>query len=132
MNRDGDGAEPRQNVTCRGVSRSFWVLPAEITRAFARVQTPTAEESGAGRQVASDVTVSVTSMANRGRSRGAGVMSRCRVLHLEQVNPVIETPETGSVPQVESKDRLGRFLAVPAARQWRPVRKSIATHRGGA
>jgi len=82
--------------------------------------------------VASDVTVSVTSMANRGRSRGAGVMSRCRVHSSEWVTPVIETPETGSVPQVESRDRLGRFMAVPAARQWRPVRKSIATHRGGA
>ena len=54
--------------------------------------------------MASDVTVSVTSMANRGRSRGAGVMSRCRVLQLERVNPVIQSPETGSVPCVYQEE----------------------------
>ena len=67
--------------------------------------------------MASDVTVSVTSMANRGRSRGAGVMSRCRVLQLERVNPVIQSPETGSVPRVEAGLRPGGAVA----RQWQLV-----------
>ena len=49
---------------------------------------------------------------------------------------MLQTPETGSVPQVESPRKECSFIssggAVTAARQWRPVRTRINRNTGGA
>ena len=134
MSRNGDGAEPCKNAVGRWVSGSFWVLSAEITRTGVRVQTPPRGSLWTDDRWPSDVTVSTKGTANRGRSRAAGVMSRCRAPRVRSrgVSPVVETPETGSVPQVESPACVKQTGAVSAARQWRPVHARVHQARGGS
>ena len=45
---------------------------------------------------------------------------------------MIQTPETGSVPQVESPACIKQTGAVSAARQWRPVLARVHQARGGS
>jgi hypothetical protein len=87
VSRNGDGAEPRNNAVGRWVSGSFWVLSAEITRTGVRVQTPPRGSLWTDDRWPSDVTVLTKGTANRGRSRAAGVMSRCRVRSSERGPP---------------------------------------------
>lgn len=45
---------------------------------------------------------------------------------------MVQTPETGSVPQVESPACIKQTGAVSAARQWRPVLARVHQARGGS
>ncbi len=101
---------------------SLYILHAEIAwrrkRGSGGSQRPAMRRPGAN--APSDVNGRKKAIDNLGRTTAAGVATRC-----VKVTHVLQTPQSGRVPQVQSEDFI---LGVGPARQWE--RRSRAT--GGA